>query len=66
FPRSTVISMVTSNPADHLKLPRKGRVCPGCDGDLLVLDGDFNLRYVAAKGRLLMEEGEVTVRGTFE
>lgn len=66
LPRSSVISMVTSNPADHLKLPGKGRVRPGCDGDLLVLDGDFNLRYVAAKGRLLMEEGEVTVRGTFE
>jgi len=66
LPRSTVISMVTSNPADHLKLPRKGRVRPGYDGDLLVLDWDFNLRYVAAKGRLLMEEGEVTVKGTFE
>lgn len=64
--RETVISLVTSNPADHLKLARKGRVRPGCDGDVLVLDGNFRPLFLAAKGRLLLEEGEVTVRGTFE
>jgi beta-aspartyl-dipeptidase (metallo-type) len=66
IPRETVISLVTSNPADHLKLSRKGRVRPGCDGDVLVLDENFRPLFVAAKGRLLMEGGEVTVRGTFE
>ena len=66
IPAATVISMVTANPADHMKLARKGRVHPGLDGDILVLDGNFKPRFVAAKGRLLMEEGEVVVRGTFE
>ena len=64
--RKTVISLVTSNPSDHLKLPRKGRLRPGFDGDVLVFDGEYRLRTVAAKGRILMEDGEVTVKGTFE
>ena len=66
IPAAAVISMVTANPAAHMKLARKGRVRPGFDGDVLVLDGNFKPRFVAAKGRLLMEEGEVVVRGTFE
>lgn len=66
IPWETVISMVTSNVADHLKIPRKGRLRPGYDGDALVLDREFRLRYVVAKGRLLMEEGEKIARGTFE
>lgn len=66
LPRETAIALGTSNVADHLKLPRKGRLHPGCDGDLLVLDEDFRLRTVVAKGRVLMEEGEVLVKGTFE
>ena len=66
LPREQVFSFVTSNPADHLKLPRKGRLKPGFDGDLIVLDGAFRLRTVVAKGRVLMDEGEVVVKGTFE
>ncbi len=56
--RETVISLVTSNPADHLKLSRKGRVRPGCDGDVLVLDGNFRPLFLAAKGRLLWRKAK--------
>ena len=31
-----------------------------------MLDGAFRLRTVVAKGRVLMDEGEVVVKGTFE
>ena len=64
--RKSVIPLVTSNPADHLKLTKKGRLRPGYDGDVLVFDGEYRLRSVAAKGRLLMEDGEVIVKETFE
>jgi beta-aspartyl-dipeptidase (metallo-type) len=64
--REQILSFVTANPADHLKLPRKGRIRPGCDGDLLVLGGDYRLRTVVAKGRVLMDGGDVIVKGTFE
>ena len=66
LPREQVFSFVTANPAAHLKLPRKGRLKPGFDGDLIMLDGAFRLRTVVAKGRVLMDEGEVVVKGTFE
>lgn len=66
IPAEIVISLVTSNPADHLKLACKGRIRKGCDGDVLVLDGSFKPRFVAAKGRLLMEDGYVTAKGVFE
>lgn len=66
IPPETVISLVTSNPADQMKLTRKGRVRPGFDGDVLVLDGAFRPRFLAARGRVMMEEGEVLVKGTFE
>ena len=66
LPKETVISMVTANPAEQMKLPRKGRVRPGFDGDVLVLDDGFKPRFVAAKGRVMMEDGETVVKGTFE
>ena len=66
LPVADVLSLVTANPAAHLKLSTKGRVRPGMDGDVLVLDDSFRPRHVVAKGRLLMEEGEVVVKGTFE
>jgi len=64
--REQILSFVTSNPADHLKLPRKGRLKPGYDADLIVFDGAFRLRTVVAKGRVMMDEGAVVVKGTFE
>lgn len=66
LPVADIISLVTANPAAHLKLNTKGRVSPGMDGDVLVLDENFRPLHVAAKGRILMEEGEVIVKGTFE
>jgi beta-aspartyl-dipeptidase (metallo-type) len=33
-----VLPFFTSNPATALKLPRKGRLAPGMDGDVLVMD----------------------------
>ena len=62
IPPETVISLVTSNPADQMKLTRKGRVRPGFDGDVLVLDGAFMPR-TPGQSRVMMEEGEVLVKG---
>ena len=36
LPREQVFSFVTANPAAHLKLPRKGRLKPGFDSDLII------------------------------
>ena len=61
------LSIATANPAKALELSAKGRICPGADGDLLLIRRDnLALDMVLAMGRVMMEHGEPVVRGTFE
>jgi beta-aspartyl-dipeptidase (metallo-type) len=55
-----VIAALTRNPAAALGLAGKGRVAPGRDADLLLLDpADAGLCGVLCGGRWLMREGQV-------
>ena len=56
----------TSNPARLLRLERKGRLVPGADADLVVLDNDGTVADVLARGRWHVRSGLPLVRGTFE
>lgn len=57
----------TTNVARALGLEKsKGRVARDMDADLLILDDDLNLDYVIARGQVMMKEGQVVVRGTYE
>lgn len=60
------LPFVTSNVARHLGLVEKGTIRAGGSADLCLFDEGFELRYVFAKGRMLMQNGEVVVRGSFE
>jgi beta-aspartyl-dipeptidase (metallo-type) len=60
------LPFVTSNVARHLGLVEKGRIRVGGCADLCLFDDDFELRGVFAKGRMLMQDGAVVVRGAFE
>lgn len=67
IPLEQGIQVVTSNVAKALKLwPRKGSIQVGADADLLVLGADLTPVQVWARGRLLAENGEPVVWGTFE
>lgn len=55
----------TSNVAQLLRLPKKGRLTPGADADLLVLDDALGLSAVMARGRFHLVNGQPVVRGTF-
>ena len=46
-----VLPLLTENPADLLGLPRKGRIAPGCDADLVVLGGDLTVLRTIVGGR---------------
>lgn len=63
---SQVLSFVTANTADALKLPRKGRIRPGCDADLLFVDEEHSIQHGFALGRPTISNGEQLVRSTFD
>ncbi len=65
-PLEAALAPVTSNPARLLRLRNKGRIAPGMDADLLVLDDDGSPAEVMAGGHWHVRGGELLRRGTFE
>jgi beta-aspartyl-dipeptidase (metallo-type) len=66
LPLEAVLPPFTSNPARYLRLPRKGRLAPGADADLVVLDEAHGVADVMARGRWMVRDGVPVVRGPFE
>jgi beta-aspartyl-dipeptidase (metallo-type) len=65
LPLEDAARLFSTNAAEFYKLPGKGRVAPGADADLILLDLDLALKGVFAKGKKLMAGGRLLVRGTF-
>ncbi len=64
---SDALKVVTLNTARSLKLyPQKGILQRGSDADIVVLDKDLNIEYVFAKGKCMVREGQIVVKGMFE
>ena len=53
IPLEQALQVVTSNPADILKLPLKGYIREGYDADILLLDKDFNIIHLMAMGKMM-------------
>ena len=67
IPLETAIRVITSNDADLLKLPQKGRIREGNDADLVLADeNSLAIQTVISLGQVMMREGEIVVKGTFE
>lgn len=66
LPLEEALLPFTRNVAEFLGLEHKGRIAPRCDADFLVLTDDLKIREVWAKGRQMVREGVVCVKGTFE
>ena len=63
----TALQVITTNPARILKLKTKGRLAPGMDADIILLDpANLEVRTVIAKGRLLMKAGKLMAKGMFQ
>ena len=60
------LPFVTSNVASALGLADQGVVAKGACGNACLFTEDFRLTDVVARGRIMMREGEVVVKGTFE
>ncbi len=66
-PLETALQVVTSTPARILKLRGKGQLVAGADADIVLLDpDDLVICATIAKGRWLMRDHQVLVKGTFE
>jgi len=66
-PIELAVRAVSTNPAERYKLPRKGRIEPGFDADLLLLNReDLTIDALYAKGEAMVESGKQLRFGTFE
>jgi beta-aspartyl-dipeptidase (metallo-type) len=65
LPVETAVRVFSTNAADFYKLGKKGRVEPGRDADLIVLDRGLGLSEVFARGRRMVSGGRVVARGAF-
>lgn len=66
LPLEKALTLITSNPAQNLKLQTKGRIAIGFDADLCFLDHELRLTNVIARGKLVMKNGIIIKKGRYE
>ncbi|WP_066059528.1 beta-aspartyl-peptidase [Robertmurraya korlensis] len=67
IPLEQAIRVITSNPAQVLKLPQKGNIQKGKNSDLVFLDKEtLTIQTVIAQGQIMVLQGSPRVKGTFE
>ena len=65
IPLEKALKVLTSNPADILKLTQKGRVNVGKDADLILIKND-KINTVIAMGQIVKRDGVVVKKGRYE
>lgn len=66
-PITQALQTITTNPANLLKLEKKGRIAVGCDADLVLVDEDnLEIHTVLARGQWMVRDGVAVKKGTFE
>ena len=65
IPFEKVLRIVSTNAADILKLPGKGRIETGWDADLLLLDKDLSIIHLFANGTLMVKNKEIIIQNTY-
>lgn len=62
----TALKVVTSNVANVLKLKSKGRVKENLDADLVIIDNDYSISHVIARGQVMVQDYKMLRKGTYE
>ena len=66
-PMEVALRVITSNPANILKLNSKGNIKVGYDADIVILDCDtLNIDTVISLGQVMIKNKQILVKGTFE
>lgn len=66
FSVEEALPFFTSNVANALGLSQKGTITSGADADILLLTQELQLDTVIAKGNMLMTNGQLLCKGTYE
>lgn len=65
-PMEVALKVLTSNPATALKLKGKGTVAANADADLLLMNEKLEITHVIARGELVMRDGNLMKKGSYE
>lgn len=60
------LKFITANVAERLQLEDRGRVQIGKRADINILNSDLELEGVICGGKIMMKDGELLVKGTYE
>lgn len=66
IPLEKALKVITSNPADALKLKQKGRIAVGKDADVLLFDNDLKIKYMIAMGEFMSKDYKAVRKGSYE
>lgn len=66
LPLEQALQLITTNPANGMKLKGKGQIAVGYDADICMLDDTLNLTDVFAKGECMMKKGQIIKKGRYE
>jgi beta-aspartyl-dipeptidase (metallo-type) len=66
LPLDKALKVVTSNVAQILKLKAKGFIQVGRDADLVILNGDYSINDVFARGVHMVKDKKALHKGTYE
>ncbi|MDF9758251.1 beta-aspartyl-dipeptidase (metallo-type) [Peribacillus simplex] len=67
IPLETALKVITTNPAQVLKLSSKGSIQTGKDADIVLLQKDtLTIDTVIARGQVMVERMAPLIKGTFE
>ncbi len=66
LPLEKAVRVVTSNVASILRLKSKGYIGRGMDADLVVLDKDYRITEVIARGQLMVKDSVRLKKGVYE
>jgi beta-aspartyl-dipeptidase (metallo-type) len=66
LPLEQALKVVSSNPAEILKLKYKGKIETGYDADIVILDKEFVISDIIARGQLMTHNYNRLKKGTYE
>ncbi|MHC1704158.1 MAG: beta-aspartyl-peptidase [Tenuifilaceae bacterium] len=66
LPLESAVKVITSNVAQILKLKTKGRIQVNFDADLVILNSDYTINDVIAKGVHMVKDSKALFKGTYE